>query len=385
MDYMLLESHRLHFRENYNLAKAALQEGKERKAKAYLALALEHCQFVIDNSDDADERKRYKELSEKCKKIISSSHSITDADSSDPNEETEDRGHKEQKTSKMEDKDSSIVIISPEPITLDEALKRLDELIGLDDVKQQVHDWVKQIKVFKLRKSRGIKVPEISYHMVFTGNPGTGKTTVARLLAQIYRALGIAKKGQCVEVKRGDLVAGYVGQTAIKTQDVINRAQGGVLFIDEAYMLASDSFNDFGQEAIDTLLKEMEDHRDQFVVVVAGYDDLMQKFIESNPGLKSRFKNYLRFSDYTGEQLMEIFLDLCKKNQYNLSPVAQEMLKEYFDNLYEQRDKNFGNGRDVRNLFETIVTKQSVRIAGLVNPNNHAITEIREEDLPINE
>ena len=277
------------------------------------------------------------------------------------------------------------MVIKSDPITLDEALKRLDELIGLDQVKQQVHDWVKQIKVFKLRKMRGIKVPDISYHMVFTGNPGTGKTTVARLLAQIYRALGIVKKGQCVEVKRGDLVAGYVGQTALKTQEVINRAQGGVLFIDEAYMLANGSSNDFGQEAIDTLLKEMEDRRDQFVVVVAGYDSLMQNFIESNPGLKSRFKNYLRFTDYTGEQLMEIFLGLCEKNQYSLSQGAQRMLAKYFDDLYEHRDNNFGNGRDVRNLFETIVTKQSVRVAGLSNPDNHTITEIREEDLPIDE
>lgn len=383
MDYTLLESHRQHFRDNYNLAKAALREGKERKAKAYLALALEHCQFVIDHSSDAEERKRFKALREKCRTVLSEADATPNT--SDADEGADEKGREEQKTTKAEDKDSSVVVIRPEPITLDEALKRLDDLIGLEGVKQQVHDWVKQIKVFKLRKSRGIKVPDINYHMVFTGNPGTGKTTVARLLAQIYRALWIVKKGQCVEVKRGDLVAGYVGQTALKTQEVINRALGGVLFIDEAYMLANGSSNDFGQEAIDTLLKEMEDRRDQFVVVVAGYDDLMQSFIESNPGLKSRFKNYLRFTDYTGQQLMDIFYGLCKKNQYVLSAGAQKMLAEYFDDLYEHRDKNFGNGRDVRNLFETIVTKQSVRIAGLSNPDNYAITEIREEDLPINE
>ena len=383
MDYMLLESHRQHFRENYNLAKAAMWEGKERKAKAYLDLAIEHCQFVIDHSNDAEERKRYKALREKCKETISDAGKAQKA--SGPDDDSDSKGREEQKTTKAEEKDSLIVVIKSDPITLDEALKRLDELIGLDQVKQQVHDWVKQIKVFKLRKMRGIKVPDISYHMVFTGNPGTGKTTVARLLAQIYRALGIVKKGQCVEVKRGDLVAGYVGQTALKTQEVINRAQGGVLFIDEAYMLANGSSNDFGQEAIDTLLKEMEDRRDQFVVVVAGYDSLMQNFIESNPGLKSRFKNYLRFTDYTGEQLMEIFLGLCEKNQYSLSQGAQRMLAKYFDDLYEHRDNNFGNGRDVRNLFETIVTKQSVRVAGLSNPDNHTITEIREEDLPIDE
>ena len=149
-------------------------------------------------------------------------------------------------------------------------------------------------------------------------------------------------------------------------------------------MLASGSSNDYGQGAIDTLLKEMEDRRDQFVVVVAGDDNLMQNFIESNPGFKARFKKQLRFNDYTGGQLMEVFLSLCKKNQYNLSQGAQRMLVEYFDDLYEHRDKNFGNGRDVRNLFETIVTKQSVRVAGLSNPDNHTITEIREEDLPIN-
>lgn len=382
MDYMLLESHRQHFRENYNLAKAAMREGKERKAEAYINLALGHCQFVIDHSNDAEERKRYKAFREKCKAIMFVAGTSPKASESD--EDSESKGREEQNATKAEEEGSTVVVIRPDPVTLNEALKYLDELIGLDEVKQQVHDWVKQIKVFKLRKMRGIKVPDISYHMVFTGNPGTGKTTVARLLAQIYRALGIVKKGQYVEVKRGDLVAGYVGQTALKTQEVINRAQGGVLFIDEAYMLASGSSNDYGQEAIDTLLKEMEDRRDQFVVVVAGYDNLMQNFIESNPGLKSRFKNYLHFTDYTGEQLMEIFLSLCKKNQYNLSQGVQRMLVEYFDDLYEHRDKNFGNGRDVRNLFETIVTKQSVRVAGLSNPDNHTITEIREEDLPIN-
>lgn len=374
MNYTLLESHRQHFRENYNLGKAALQEGKGRKAKAYLSLALEHCQFIIENTGDVDERKRYKALREKCKSSMLRASTLNHIESAGDVD-----------AAMVEDKDSPVVVYKPEAITLEDALKQLDDLIGLDDVKQQVHDWVKQIEVFKLRKSRGIKVPDISYHMVFTGNPGTGKTTVARLLAQIYRALGIVKKGQYVEVKRGDLVAGYVGQTAIKTQEVINRAMGGVLFIDEAYMLASGSTNDFGQEAIDTLLKEMEDHRDQFVVVVAGYDNLMHNFIESNPGLKSRFKNYLRFTDYTGDQLMNIFRGLCKKNQYALSQGAQKMLVEYFNELYEHRDKNFGNGRDVRNLFESVVTKQSVRIAGMPNPDNHAITEIKEEDLPINE
>ena len=194
MDYALLESHRQHFRESYNLAKAAVQESKERKAKAYLSLALEHCQFVIDNSIDADERKRYRALREKCKSIMSGEcESLKSSDLCRGTEENEDKEKGDIETS--EGKDNHVVVIKPEHISVEEALRRLDELIGLDEVKQQVHDWIKQIKVFKLRRARGIKVPEISYHMVFMGNPGTGKTTVARLLAQIYRTLGISKPG----------------------------------------------------------------------------------------------------------------------------------------------------------------------------------------------
>ena len=184
---------------------------------------------------------------------------------------------------------------------------------------------------------------------------------------------------------RAGLVAGYVGQTAAKTKEVLKQAYGGVLFIDEAYSLANGGANDFGQEAIDTILKEMEDKRDNLVVIVAGYDAPMEKFITSNPGLRSRFKNFIQFSDYNGEELFNIFVGMCRKNQYHLSEEARIVLRGYFDDLYEHRGKNFGNGRDVRNLFETIVTKQSVRVAGLSNPDNHTITEIREEDLPLDE
>lgn len=267
-------------------------------------------------------------------------------------------------------------------ITLDEALNRLNSLVGLEKVKNQVCDWVDQIKVFQMRKERGMSVPEMSYHLVFTGNPGTGKTTVARLMAQIYCALGILSEGHLVEVDRSDLVAGYVGQTAVKTRDVLKKAYGGVLFIDEAYSLSNGGANDFGREAIDTILKEMEDKRGNLVVIVAGYENLMDNFIESNPGLRSRFKNFINFTDYTGGELLDIFLSLCSKNQYIVDSKVTESLLSYFNNLYAKRDKNFGNGRDVRNLFESVVTNQSKRIAKMRNPTDEEMLTVISDDLP---
>ena len=201
---------------------------------------------------------------------------------------------KPQTKASNDEESSDIDIQEPEAISLEEALKRLDSLIGLNNVKSQIRSWVTQIQTFQLRKEKGLATPSMSYHLVFTGNPGTGKTTVARLLGQIYKALGLVTKGHLVEAERSDLVAGFVGQTAIKTKDVIKKAIGGILFIDEAYTLAKEG-NDFGQEAIDTLLKQMEDKRENFVVVCAGYDEQMEKFISSNPGLRSRFKNFIHF------------------------------------------------------------------------------------------
>lgn len=277
---------------------------------------------------------------------------------------------------------SEVNVQRNDKITLDEALNRLNALVGLDKVKSQVCDWIDQIKVFQMRKERGMSVPDMSYHLVFTGNPGTGKTTVARLMAQIYCALGILSEGHLVEVDRGDLVAGYVGQTAVKTREVLKKAYGGVLFIDEAYSLANGGANDFGQEAIDTLLKEMEDKRSNLVVIVAGYENLMDKFIESNPGLRSRFKNYINFTDYTGRELFDIFASLCRKNQYILDVKAADALLAYFNNLYAKRDKNFGNGRDVRNIFESVITNQSKRVVKLSNPTDEEMITILAEDLP---
>lgn len=277
---------------------------------------------------------------------------------------------------------SQIKIQNNEKVSLNDALGNLNQLEGLATVKEQVLTWIDQIKVFQMRKNCGLSVPEMTYHMVFTGNPGTGKTTVARIIAQIYCALGILSKGQLVEVDRSALVAGFVGQTAIKTKNVIQKAIGGVLFIDEAYSLSNGQGNDFGQEAIDTILKEMEDNRNDLVVIVAGYSGLMDKFISSNPGLRSRFKNFIHFQDYTPNELLDIFINYCEKNQYSISDSARNILFNYLQSIYDNRSANFGNARDVRNLFETVITNQSKRVANMANPTVSDISLILAEDMP---
>lgn len=279
--------------------------------------------------------------------------------------------------------DWSADIREVETLSLDEALKRLNALIGLESVKTQINDWVEQIKVFKKRKESGLSVPPMSYHLVFTGNPGTGKTTIARMIAQIYNALGITQNINFVEVDRADLVAGYIGQTAIKTKDAINKARGGVLFIDEAYTLANKGDNDFGQEAIDTLLKIMEDSREDIVVIAAGYEHLMERFINSNPGLKSRFKTFIKFDDYVPEELFNIFMGFCKNEEYTVESAAQKMIMKLITSIYVGRGEDFGNGREIRNLFEKIVTQQSKRVAAIACPSKNDLMEIKVEDLPL--
>ncbi len=263
----------------------------------------------------------------------------------------------------------------------DELMAQLDALVGLDEVKKDVKSLVNLMKVRRLRQENQLPVPPMSLHMVFTGNPGTGKTTVARLISGLYAAIGVLSKGQLVEVDRSGLVAGYVGQTALKTQEAVKSALGGVLFIDEAYSLSSGGENDFGREAIETVLKAMEDHRDDLVVIVAGYDGPMERFLGSNPGLESRFNKYIHFPDYTGEQLMAIFLGQCEKNGYKLSPEAETAARALFDRLYQERGENFGNGRDVRNCFEDMVVRQSNRVAGLEAPDKEALMAVLPEDL----
>ena len=265
--------------------------------------------------------------------------------------------------------------------TLEELLAEMDALVGLEAVKKDVRNLINLVKVRRLREENGLPNTDLSLHMVFMGNPGTGKTTIARLLGEMYRAVGVLQKGQLVEVDRSGLVAGYVGQTAIKTQEVIKSALGGVLFIDEAYALSGGGEQDFGREAIETLLKAMEDHRDELIVIVAGYDAPMENFLNSNPGLESRFNKYFHFPDYTGEQLYKIFLSKCDKNSYKLSKKAQKDARALFDEMYENRGENFGNGRDVRNFFEDTVIRQSNRLAGMEAPTKEDLSTILPKDL----
>lgn len=265
--------------------------------------------------------------------------------------------------------------------TMESLLEELDGLVGLESVKKDVHSLMNFIKVTKIREKRGMKVPTISYHLVFTGNPGTGKTTVARLVAKLYYHMGILPQGQLVETDRSSLVAGYLGQTAIKTQKVIQQAMGGVLFIDEAYSLAGDTEDSYGKEAIETILKAMEDHRDELVVIVAGYTELMHKFIESNPGLSSRFSKYFEYPDYTGDELLAIFKRFCARNGYALDEEAEEMLRQKFDIMYENRDEHFGNARTARNIFEKAINAQADRIASQDSFSDTDLENITSADI----
>lgn len=259
-----------------------------------------------------------------------------------------------------------------------EATEKLNKLIGLDDVKKDILQLINYIKVKRVRENKGLKNPSLSLHLVFTGNPGTGKTTVARLVGEIYKELGILSKGHLVEVDRASLVGEYVGQTAPKVKKKIEEAMGGILFIDEAYTLSSESGIDYGQEAINTLLKEMEDKRDAFIVIVAGYVNEMNNFIKSNPGLESRFNKYINFSDYSVEELCNIFITVVDENDYTIDADTLDILVEYFEELKEK--PNFANGRHVRNCFEKVLISHSERIIQLNNMEEE-VQKISMEDI----
>ncbi|MBR4662844.1 MAG: AAA family ATPase [Lentisphaeria bacterium] len=270
---------------------------------------------------------------------------------------------------------------TPPKRTLEQALAELDSMIGLREVKAEIHKLVDYTKIVQARKAQGLKVPSISYHCVFTGNPGTGKTTVARILGDIYRELGILKSGHLVETDRSGLVGSYVGQTAIKTNKLIDSALDGVLFIDEAYALAGGGKSDYGQEAIATLLKRMEDDRDRLVVVVAGYSKEMRFFLEANSGMQSRFNRYINFPDYSAQELVDMFKMRARKNQFTLAPGLEENLLKYMKKVTLHPDPRFGNGRFVRNLFESAVERQAMRLASQKNLSREQLMNLTSADV----
>ncbi|WP_328329106.1 AAA family ATPase [Kribbella sp. NBC_00382] len=265
--------------------------------------------------------------------------------------------------------------------TVEELLAELDELTGLAKVKREVHRQVAVLRVEKLRVEAGLKSPTITRHLVFTGNPGTGKTTVARLVSGIYKALGLLSKGQLIEVDRSELVAGYLGQTATKTAEVVASAVGGVLFIDEAYSLTAGELgaDQYGREAVDTLVKEMEDRRDDLVVIVAGYPEPMEDFIAANPGLASRFRTTIAFEDYTDDELTDILTGLAEGADYELTANALDEFKVILAST--RRDRSFGNGRFARNMLEAAIGRHAWRLRDVTAPTTEQLRQILAEDL----
>lgn len=268
------------------------------------------------------------------------------------------------------------------PADFDIAMSELEKLIGLSQVKDDVSSLINFIKVQQMRAAQNLPAAPVSMHMVFYGNPGTGKTTVARVLARVYKGLGLLSKGHMVEVERSQLVAGYLGQTAIKVREAIDTALGGVLFIDEAYSLSESDRDEFGKEAVNTLLKLMEDHRDNLIVIVAGYTDKMENFLDSNPGLRSRFNKVFFFEDYSAGELLSIFEYFCRSAGNELSASARKVAAALLEEVHAQRGKNFANGREVRNIYEHAMRKQANRIVTIKNASRLQLMQIDAQDIP---
>ena len=271
----------------------------------------------------------------------------------------------------------------PKAETGSDPMRKLHDLIGLASVKRQVQDMVHLMKNRKDRERAGLPVVEMGQHLVFTGNPGTGKTTVARIIGEVYRDLGILKKGHFVETDGRGLIAEYVGQTAEKTRAVVKEALDGVLFIDEAYaLIGKDSGWDYGHEAVATLIKMMEDNRDRLVVIVAGYTDEMERLLSSNPGMKSRFKTRIEFPDYSAEELAQIFEHLCREHAYEMTGEARQCALDLFSDMHRNKDRHFGNGRSVRNAFDRAVMNHARRLAALKKPSKRDLTRLHFRDIP---
>ncbi len=295
---------------------------------------------------------------------------LKDLNSSEKRDKAENENQKEQ-----------VLLKAVHDSKLDEVLSELNSLVGMEEVKKEIESLINLIKVRKMRDEFKLPQPEISYHMVFTGNPGTGKTTVARIVARVYKELGILSKGTLTETDRSGLVAGYVGQTALKVKEVVEKSLGGVLFIDEAYALVSESANDFGKEALDTLVKLMEDNRNDLVVIACGYTKEMKNFLKSNSGLVSRFNRFIEFPDYSDEELTEIMEKTAKKNGFVLEDGIKEKLLDYLKNMPENKKYDFGNARGIRNLFESMMVNQANRVVKSEVCSMEQLTELKQEDI----
>lgn len=334
--------------------------------KSYSDFLLEFAQSVI-SADKEITNKEIEEISFLSKEL--SEKRFGDGDNR--SQEVQIKTEKQEKETSKESKSDY------RPGSLSDILEELDSYIGMEGIKKDVRTLINVLRIQKQRENQGLALVKHSLHMVFTGPPGTGKTTVARIMGKIFKSLGVLEKGHMVETDRSGLVAGYLGQTAIKVDGVVNEAKDGVLFIDEAYTLSPiDGQDSFGQEAIDTLLKRMEDMRECLVVIVAGYEEEMQRFIESNPGFKSRFNRYINFIDYTADELIDIFKTLVKKNHYIASDKLISKLHAEFQKNYDKRDRTFGNGRYVRNVFEKTIENQSNRLSAMGG-------ELSNEDLQL--
>lgn len=265
--------------------------------------------------------------------------------------------------------------------TLQDLLDELNALVGLEKVKSKVQDLIVYQKIQKMRREQNLYSAKNTLHLAFTGNPGTGKTTVARIVGRIYKQIGLLSKGHFVEVSRTDLIAGYQGQTALKVKKVIEQAKGGVLFIDEAYSITENDHTDsYGRECLTELTKALEDYREDLVVIVAGYTEPMNQFFESNPGLKSRFNTFIKFDDYSSNELDEILVSMCKKNDYILTDEVKEKIHFYFEQQTSSKDKSFSNGRLVRNLFDDLVMNHARRVINVENPGREELSTIKVED-----
>ena len=268
--------------------------------------------------------------------------------------------------------------------SLTDLLEELNNLIGLKNVKSKVNDLIIYQKVQKMREKEGLNAVKSTLHLSFTGNPGTGKTTVARIIGRIYKQLGLLSRGHFIEVSRTDLIAGYQGQTALKVKNVIEKAKGGVLFIDEAYSITENEQSDsYGRECITELTKALEDYRNDLVVIVAGYSEPMKNFFSSNPGLKSRFNTFIEFEDYNTKELLEILISMCKNNDYDLTEKAKIKLNDFFETELENKKENFSNGRMVRNVYDDLVMNHARRVVNIENITKEDLLLITDLDFKL--